>query len=189
MRYVPLIELPVLVLLVLIRAAMLRRQGVKALVFGRTDKSDFLLVPVMAFFLYALLAAVFNWPFPELLKRPFWEAEIFYWTASVLCTASLVWFALTLKTFGRSFRVGIDEETNDKLITDGTFALSRNPIYVGFMAFFLGVFLAYPGIVTLVFLAFFSAAIHRQVLREEKFLKSRYGDGYEAYCKGTRRYL
>ena len=33
--------------IVLIRAAIMRKKGIKALVFGATDKSDFILVPLL----------------------------------------------------------------------------------------------------------------------------------------------
>jgi hypothetical protein len=46
--------------------------------------------------------------------------------------AALIGFAVTLKSFGDSFRVGIDEKKPDKLVTSGMFAISRNPIYVCF---------------------------------------------------------
>lgn len=189
MYYIPIIELPVLILLVLTRAMVLRRQGIKVIVFGVTDKSDFFIIPIIVFFMYALLSGIFSFPFPRLLTEPFWETTVLLWAAVFLCTASLAWFALTLRIFGKSFRVGIDEKTNDKLITGGTFAFSRNPIYTAFIAFFTGIFLAYSGITMAVFLVLLTAAIHRQILREEKFLKSHYGEEYENYCKKTRRYL
>ena len=44
----------------------------------------------------------------------------------------------------RSFRVGIDNEHPDKLVTTGVFAYSRNPIYVGFIALLLGQFRSSP---------------------------------------------
>ena len=188
-KYIPLFELPVLILMVIVRAVILRRHGIRAFVFGVTDKSDFLIVPVILFLFYAFLAAVFDWPFPRFLKIIFWKNDTVIWPAIILCTLSLVWFAATLKTFGISFRVGIDTGTDNKLITGGTFAISRNPVYVGFISFFTGVFIAWPAVTALVFLVLFAAAIHRQVIREEKFLLKHYGQEYEDYCKKTRRYL
>jgi len=37
--------------------------------------------------------------------------------------------------------------------------------------------------------ALFAIAIHRQVLREEAFLKKHYGDACAKYCEKVRRYL
>ena len=193
MYYIPIIELPVLVMLVLARSLVLRRQGIKALVFGVTDKSDFLIIPVIAFFFYSLLAGIFNFPYPKFLTASFWKTEslqiLMTWIAIFICTASLVWFAVTLKIFGSSFRVGIDEKTNGKLVTNGTFAFSRNPVYLAFITFFTGIFLAYSGFTIAVFLVLLFMAIHRQILREEIFLKNHYGKEYEEYCRKTRRYL
>jgi hypothetical protein len=70
MNYIPLLELPILILLVLIRSAMLRRHGIKALVFGVTNKTDFLMIPVILFFFYGLLASILNLPFPVVYGIP-----------------------------------------------------------------------------------------------------------------------
>jgi len=174
-----------LIVLVLIRAAILRRQGVKAMVFGKTDKSDFLLAIPVLFFVYTLTGL----PLPELLQRRVIDSDIFGWCGAVLCAAALVWFAVTLQNFGRSFRVGIDESTKDKLITSGTFSLSRNPLYVGFDVFFIGQLLIAPNLALLLVAVFFGTVIHRQILREEKFLRAHYGQEYADYCGKVRRYL
>lgn len=174
-----------LIVLVLIRAAILRRQGVKAIVFGKTDKSDFLLVLPILFFIYSLVGL----PLPELLRHKAIDSNILGWCGAVLCAAALVWFAVTLQTFGRSFRVGIDEDTKNALITSGTFSLSRNPLYVGFDAFFIGQMLIAPNLASLIVAVFFGAAIHRQILREEKFLRAHYGLEYADYSSKVRRYL
>jgi len=174
-----------LIVLVLIRAAILRRQGVKVIVFGKTDKSDFLLAIPILFFVYALVGL----PLPEILKHKVISGDIFGWCGVILCAAALVWFAVTLQTFGRSFRVGIDEDTKDKLITGSTFSISRNPLYVGFDAFFIGQLLIAPNLASLIVAVFFGAVIHRQILREEKFLRAHYGQEYADYCGRVRRYL
>ncbi|MDR2500992.1 MAG: hypothetical protein LBD37_07940 [Treponema sp.] len=43
--------------------------------------------------------------------------------------------------------------------------------------------------ITISFLVILIITIHRQILREEKFLKKHYGNEYEEYCNQVRRYL
>jgi protein-S-isoprenylcysteine O-methyltransferase Ste14 len=119
----------------------------------------------------------------------FWRNNILTICAIAVCSVSLVWFGVTLKVFGKSFRVGIDTHTDEKLITNGTFSVSRNPIYLAFIIFFIGIFLSYPNIISSVFLVLIAITIHRQIVREEKFLKDHYGNEYEEYCKKVRRYI
>jgi len=138
---------------------------------------------------YTVLAKTFGLPLWRPLGYPFWETIIPGWFGLGLCAIAIFGFTLALISFGDSFRVGIDENKPDKLVTTGMFALSRNPIYVCFLLFFAGLFLIHRNIVIAVGMALFAAAIHRQVLREEKFLKSHYGGEYEDYCKKVRRYF
>jgi protein-S-isoprenylcysteine O-methyltransferase Ste14 len=189
MKYIPMLELPVLIVMVAFRALMLRKHGIKTIVFGETNKSDFIIIPVALFFFYGISSSVFDLPFPLVLKNYFFENDALNLCSVIFCTISLIWFFVTLRTFGMSFRVGIDENTNDTLITDGTFRISRNPIYLAFIAFFLGICMAYPNIITMVFLIMLITVIHRQILREENFLKRHYGKDYEEYCGKVRRYI
>ena len=177
------------VIMVQIRAAILRRRGIRVMVFGVSNKSDFLLVPMVLAIAYTAVANTFGLPMWDMLIRPFWDSTIPGWVGLVLCVIAVIGFAATLASFGDSFRVGIDEKTTDKLITSGMFAISRNPIYVCFLMFFVGLFLIHRNIVIAVAVVLFAAAIHRQVLREEKFLATHYGKEYEAYRKKVRRYL
>ncbi|MDR3002340.1 MAG: DUF1295 domain-containing protein [Fibromonadaceae bacterium] len=189
MKLILVFEFIALIVMVLIRAAILKRHGIRAMVFGVTNKSDYILIPIIFTFFYSITASVFDLPLPIVLKESFAEIEILTICGIIVCTISLIWFGITLKIFGKSFRVGIDKNTKDELITSGTFALSRNPIYVGFISFFIGFFLAYMNIVTLLFLVFMITVMHRQILREEKFLKSHYKQEYNEYCSKTRRYI
>jgi len=177
------------VIMALIRAAVMRQRGIRAVVFGETDKSDFLLVPVVLAIAYTALANTFGLPMWGALIRPFWSSAMPGWLGSILCFFSVIGIALTLISFGDSFRVGIDEKKPDKLITGGTFAISRNPIYVCTLMFFTGLFLIHRNIVIAIALVLFALAIHRQIIREEKFLAPHYGAAYEEYCKKVRRYL
>lgn len=90
---------------------------------------------------------------------------------------------------GRSWRVGIDLETKDKLVTKGIFSFSRNPIYLGIDLYFAGVFLIFPNLLFLAILFFVILGIHWQIREEERFLKTRYGRDYEIYARLTGRYF
>ncbi len=177
------------ILTVVARAALLQRKGIRAIVFGVTNKTDFLLIPFVLAIIYAVLANSFRLPLWEPLVRPFWKAVIPGWVGLVLSAAAVMGLAVTLVSFGNSFRVGIDEEKPDRLVTTGMFRFNRNPIYVCFDSFFIGLFLVHRNAIILVAVIAFALLIHRQILREEKFLCSHYGIEYEEYCRKVRRYL
>ncbi|MDR0434849.1 MAG: isoprenylcysteine carboxylmethyltransferase family protein [Gracilibacteraceae bacterium] len=187
--YASVVLFAVFILLVAGRAASLRRKGIKAIVFGATDKSDFLLVPFVLMIIYAVCANAFGLPLWQPLKTPFWATQAPGAAGLALCLIALIGMAASLLSFGDSFRVGIDEQKPDKLVTAGMFAFSRNPIYVCFNMFFAGQFLIHRNIIIAAGAACFALTIHRQILREENFLRSHYGADYEAYCQKVRRYL
>jgi protein-S-isoprenylcysteine O-methyltransferase Ste14 len=76
------------------------------------------------------------------------------------------------------------------LVTEGIFHHCRNPLYVGNILMLLGVgilanSLGYVAIVIPVFLFIYQAI----VLAEENFLRSKFGAGYDAYCKNVNRWF
>ena len=177
------------VIIVLIRAAVMRGKGIRTLVFGQTNKRDFLLLLLVLTIVYAVIARTFGLPISDEAIQPFWTTEIPGWFGLALCAAAITGFVLTLVSFGDSFRVGIDTNMPGELITTGMFAVSRNPIYVCFLLFFTGMFLIHRNAVIVVAIVLFAMVIHRQVLREEAFLKEHYGTEYETYRKKVKRYL
>jgi protein-S-isoprenylcysteine O-methyltransferase Ste14 len=96
---------------------------------------------------------------------------------------------LSLVSFGKSFRVGIDVDHSGKLVTAGVFAFSRNPIYVAFGFVLLGQFLVFANWILLVYLAAGIWLFHRQVSCEEEYLRKQHGHEYAEYCNRVRRYL
>lgn len=84
---------------------------------------------------------------------------------------------------------GIDVDQPGKLMTSGVFAISRNPIYVGFGLVLLGEFLVFPSWIPLIYLLAAVWLFNRQVLREESFMREHYGREYADYCRRVRRYL
>jgi protein-S-isoprenylcysteine O-methyltransferase Ste14 len=186
-KYLGALTIVLLLAMVLTRVFLLKRRGIKAMKFGSTDKTDFLLPPVVLFYFYVLFAAAFDWP--NIGVRPLFHSEAVAWTGVLFCLAGLLLLLWSLMSFRQSFRIGIDTDHPDKPIVDGVFAFSRNPIYVAFVMILIGEFLIFPYWISLIFLVAAAGLIHRQVLREEDYLKGHYGEAYEQYCHRVRRYL
>jgi protein-S-isoprenylcysteine O-methyltransferase Ste14 len=176
-----------LVGMVLTRVLLMRRAGTRAMHFGKIDKKDFLIPPFAFFYFYIVFAAAFG--LPTVSKQEFFSSEAFSWIGVFLFVVGLLLFLLSLISFGRSFRVGIDADRADKLVTTGVFALSRNPIYVAFWIVMLGEFLVFPNWILLLYLGAATWLFHRQVLREEAYLIRHYGREYSEYCAHVRRYI
>src|ERR1043165_1455521 len=173
--------------MVVTRVLLMRRRGIEAMKFGQTDRTDFLIPPFALFYFYLIFAHTFH--LPTVSRQEFFHAEIISWIGVLFCLAGLSLLLWSLISFGQSFRVGIDTEHPDKLITSGVFAFTRNPIYVAFALILLGQFLIFPNWLLLVYLLAGTWLFHRQVLREEDYLKGHYGKEYLEYSKRVRRYL
>ncbi|MBD1874379.1 isoprenylcysteine carboxylmethyltransferase family protein [Nodosilinea sp. FACHB-131] len=186
-RYLAALAIILLIGMVLLRVFPLRKAGTEALHFANTDKTDFLIPPFALFYFYTVFAAAFNLPLVS--GQTFFSSQAIAWVGVLLCLASLFFLLLSLVYFGKSFRIGIDVEHPDELITMGVFALSRNPIYVAFALVLIGQFLVFPNWILLVYLVAGIWLLHRQVLREEEFLIEHYGQEYIAYCNRVRRYF
>jgi protein-S-isoprenylcysteine O-methyltransferase Ste14 len=186
-RYFGAVTIVLLLGMVWGRVVLLKRRGIKAVRFGETDKTDLLIPPFALFYFYLVFAAAFD--LPTVSRQEFFHSGIVSWGGVALCGAGLLLVLLSLVSFGRSFRVGIDQEGPDELVTTGVFAWSRNPIYVAFGLVLLGQFLVFPNWLLLVFLVAGVWLFHRQVQREERVLRAHYGEAYVAYCARVGRYL
>jgi protein-S-isoprenylcysteine O-methyltransferase Ste14 len=185
--YLAALTLVLLIGLVMTRAALMKRQGIRAVQFGRIDKKDFLIPPFAVFYFYAVFAAAFD--LPSVSTQEFFHSAIVSWFGAFLCLFGLLVLLASLVSFGRSFRIGIDVERPDRLITAGIFAYSRNPIYVAFAIVLVGQFLIFSNWILLLYIFAAVWLFHRQVLREEEYLKAHYGQEYSDYCRRVRRYL
>ncbi|OBK19406.1 methyltransferase family protein [Mycobacterium asiaticum] len=172
---------------VLGRVLLLKRSGIRAMHFGRLDKSDFAIPPVALFYFYTIFAVAFGWP--VLTSERFFHSAAVAWIGVACCAIAIVILVLSLVSFGRSFRVGIDVDRPGGLVTSGIFAVSRNPIYVAFFLFMVGQLLVFPNWVPLVYLFAATWLFHRQVLREEDFMRQHYGQQFVDYCRRVRRYV
>lgn len=183
-NYLGVLTIILIIGMVVARVRLMKKQGIEAMQFGKIDKTDFLIPPFALFYFYTVFAAAFDWPIVS--TQEFFHNEIIAWIGVFFCLGGLAFFAWSLISFGRSFRVGIDTGHPDKLITTGAFAVSRNPIYVAFAFIMLGQFLIFPNWILLVYMIAGVWLFNRQILREEAHLKEHYGQEYAAYCGRVR---
>lgn len=185
--YLAALALALCPVLVAARLIVLRRNGTRAMHFGNLDKKDFLIPPFALIYFYVIFAGAFGWPL--VASHRFLSSEAIAWAGVTACFGGLGLVLLSLVAFGKSFRVGIGVDHPDKLVTSGVFAISRNPIYVGFALVLLGELLVFPSWIPLIYLVAAVWLFHRQVLREEAFMAEHYGREYAGYAGRVRRYI
>jgi protein-S-isoprenylcysteine O-methyltransferase Ste14 len=127
--------------------------------------------------------------FPSFLETELFPSDVISLIGCAVVTSGLVVFLLAFISFGDSWRIGFDTRTPGALVTTGIFAYTRNPIYVGMILWFFGIFLIDKGLIFLLFVLLAVVAIHWQILQEEAFLTKLYGRPYQTYLQRTARYL
>lgn len=98
-------------------------------------------------------------------------------------------FSIAVLTMQDSWRAGIAAEDSRDMITSGIYKISRNPAFLGFDCVYLGILLMFFNWILLYFSVFAAAMLHLQILQEEKYLPSAFGEDYLSYKKHVCRYL
>ncbi|MFM7621825.1 MAG: methyltransferase family protein, partial [Alphaproteobacteria bacterium] len=88
-------------------------------------------------------------------------------------------------------RGGLNKEVYaNTLVTEGYFGLCRNPLYVGNMLIYAGLFVFHGNpIVMVVGIALYWFIYESIIAAEEYFLKQKFGPAYEAYCRAVPRWI
>jgi protein-S-isoprenylcysteine O-methyltransferase Ste14 len=97
-------------------------------------------------------------------------------------------FAWAMRDLGDSWRLGVDASAPARLVTSGAYAVTRNPIYVFFVVYYVATFLLNGSLVFLALAAIEALLLHRQVVVEERQLEAGFGALYRDYCSRTPRY-
>lgn len=108
----------------------------------------------------------------------------------IFCCVGNCIFGMAVYTMRDSWRAGIPgKEEETKIIKNGIYKYSRNPAFLGFDLVYIGILLMYFNPVLLVFTIFAMVMLHLQILEEEKYLPTVFGDEYLEYKKETKRYI
>ena len=84
----------------------------------------------------------------------------------------------------------LPQSDTDKIIKTGIYAYSRNPIYLSFVLFHLGMFLTFEN--TMYFLCsigLFFWLNNFVIKSEEEFLEDKFNDEYIRYCKSVKKWI
>lgn len=93
----------------------------------------------------------------------------------------IIWWAV--RTLG-----GDDIEHPRELVTAGPFAHSRNPMYVGWTVFYLGIAMLANSLWHLLAFPAVAFLTHREVREEERALETIFGESFRDYRRSVRRY-
>jgi protein-S-isoprenylcysteine O-methyltransferase Ste14 len=83
----------------------------------------------------------------------------------------------------------VDLERPSTLISAGPYAISRNPMYVGWTLLYLGSALVTRSAWMIASVPVVAGVTHREVLREEHTLEGAFEEEYARYKRLVRRYL
>jgi len=150
------------------------------------NHSGVLVPPPLLYAGALLIVLILDWLRPlELMP-----ATAGLWGGSIVLVMGLalnVWGAYTMsraRTPINPYRPVAD------IVDWGPFRLSRNPLYVGLNLVFLGLTLLINSAWGILLLVALLVVMHYGViLREERYLESRFGEAYREYCRKVRRYL
>ena len=81
-------------------------------------------------------------------------------------------------------------EEPDRLVTDGLYQVSRNPMYLGLVLAGFRAALASATVAALILAAVFALIVrYWYIAYEEAVMRGRFGADYEAYCRRVRRWF
>jgi len=145
---------------------------------------------VMAYYAVLVLSLVLGTDLAGLVSyvRPLDSLPV-QLTGLVLGIVSLAMMALVRFNLGSAWRVGLDHDTQDALVTTGFYRYVRNPYFSFLLCLLASLCLVAPSAIA--FCAFIQTAmlLALQVRQEETFLSQKYGPEYAAYLLTTGRFL
>ena len=118
------------------------------------------------------------------------DGAVAHWLGAALTIAGLTGTLYAQVAMGASWRIGVDPGERTDLVTDGPFALVRNPIFAAMLPTSLGLVLLVPNVVALLGFAALVVALQVQTRAVgEPYLVATHGERYEVYASRVGRFL
>lgn len=142
-----------------------------------------------ALFIYTLLFLLFPETIENAFKIQFLEHEWVQYTGMIMMVFAFILVVIAQFQMKDSWRIGIDDQMKTKLVKNGLFQFSRNPIFLGMTVSLIGFFLAFPTVIAFFFSLIGSILMQIQIRLEEEHLLKQHGQIYLAYKKKVGRML
>ena len=122
---------------------------------------------------------------------PRWQGATLQLVGGALMLLGVVCFVYCSGLFASVGRgTPVPAEPPKRLVTNGLYRYSRNPIYVAYAAVLLGEFLWFGHATLLAYLCLYLLAVQTViVIWEEPVLRKRFGEDYSRYTREVRRWL
>jgi protein-S-isoprenylcysteine O-methyltransferase Ste14 len=153
----------------------------------RSDTAQVLIRPPVALALAAVAALALE----ELSPMPITAGNrVAVWAGAIVVAigmALVAWAIVKVQRAGSNVPTDMPTTT---IVDTGPYAFSRNPIYLGAMAFLAGLAVALDtGWLLAVLVPFALVIRYGVVAREEAYLERKFGDEYRSYRSRVRRWL
>ena len=153
---------------------------------AKPDAPGVIAPPPLIFLAGILLGVALDWYRPG----SFWPGAGRFAVAAPLILGGLLVAYLAYRRFRAAGTNVVPYKPTTAIVTDGLFALSRNPIYLAMVAVMAGIGLALDNFWVLVMLAPVLPVMHFGVIiREERYLAGKFGEEYRRYRNSVRRWL
>lgn len=144
-----------------------------------------LLPPLLVLIFFLVMIASRIWfPGVVLYGPPWVNFGLILIAAGIYLTASAAGQFRRIHTNIKTF------DDPDRLVTDGWFRYSRNPMYLGFALFLFGVAIGTGALIPMVLAVLFVVIADRWYIEhEEQAMQRVFGEDYESYRRTVRRWL
>ena len=191
----PIITVAYLLIVFVLRSIIVWRQsGVNPFVFSSTEKAhDYLgfiykmgvLFMAVTIVCHSYLPAVY----PFLNPITFLSQDSIQMVGIALLLISFFWTLIAQVQMSDSWRIGIDYDEKTELVDKGVFAISRNPVFLGVVVYYIGVFLILPNTLSFTLVVMMLITVQVQVRLEEEYLIEAHGEAYQAYKNSVSRWI
>jgi len=174
----------------LAKMMLLRSQGITGNLLGKGNKNKKALIIELFLRAVTFIGAVIQYA-SVIFQKAVWSIPInltIQTIGFVLTFIGVVFFILAVVTMRNNWRAGFSSEQKTNLVTGGIYRISRNPAFVGFDLLYIGCALAFPNIVNSAAAVMSVILFHIQILGEEGYLASAFGQEYEKYQIKVNRY-
>lgn len=164
-----------------------KRKGIQTdqIAKGKKELKVFIIELIMKIVTYTIVAIEILSIVLNLTAMP----EIIRMIGMGICIAGDIIFGLSVWTMRDSWRAGIPDNDKTTIITGGIYGFSRNPAFLGFDLVYIGVLIMFFNWTLLIFTLFAILMLHLQILQEERYLPTVFGQEYLEYKRKVRRYL